>query len=160
MNRAAFLWTALFLTTLFAALLFCSLPLAAQRRPTADPFPDGDELGTGGYGHYYSLSGTVADRQSGLRLDGVRVDLNSFSRGVVSTTFTTQGNFRFDNLRDGTYDITFNLTGYQEVQEHLEVSGPVFGMTVNLKPLNKRPRAGRPPSPCATSPFRKKPATP
>ena len=125
-----------FLTTLFAALLFCSLPLAAQRRPTADPFPDDDELGSA-YGHYYSVSGTVADRQSGLRLDGVRVDLNSANRGVVATTFTTQGNFRFDNLRDGTYDITFNLTGYQEVEEHLEVSGPIFGMTVSLKPVNE-----------------------
>ena len=127
----------LFLTTLFAALLFCSLPLAAQRRPTADPFPDDDELGAGGYGHYYSLSGTVADRQSGLRLDGVRVDLNSATRGVVATTFTTQGNFRFDNLRDGTYDISFNLSGYQEVEEHLEVSGPIFGMTVSLRPVNE-----------------------
>jgi len=133
----------LFLTTLFAALLFCSLPLAAQRRPTADPFPDGDELGTG-YGHYYSLSGTVADRQSGLRLDGVRVDLNSASQGVVATTFTTQGNFRFDNLREGTYDIGFNLTGYQEAEEHLEVSGPVFGLTVNLKPLNAAAPGGSP----------------
>ena len=124
------------LTALFAALCLYSLPLAAQRRPTANPFPDDDELGSA-YGHYYSLSGTVIDRQSGLRLDGVRVDLNSASRGVVATTFTTQGNFRFDNLRDGSYDISFNLTGYSQMDEHLEVSGPVFGMTVILKPLNE-----------------------
>ena len=134
----------LFLTALLVALCFHSLPLAAQRRPTADPFPDGDELGAGGYGHYFSISGTVADRQSGLRLDGVRVDLNSFNRGAVATTFTTQGNFRFDNLRDGTYDISFNLTGYQEAEEHLEVSGPIFGMAVNLKPLNEAPAGSSP----------------
>lgn len=126
----------LLLTTLFVALCLYSLPLAAQRRPTADPFPDDDELGAG-YGHYYSLSGTVIDRQSGLRLDGVRVDLNSASRGVVATTFTTQGIFRFDNLRDGSYDISFNLNGYQQIDEHLEVSGPIFGMTVNLRPVNE-----------------------
>jgi tetratricopeptide (TPR) repeat protein len=134
----------LFLTALFVALCFYSLPLAAQRLPSANPFPDDDALGAGGYGRYFSISGTVADRQSGLRLDGVRVDLNSFSKGVVATTFTTQGNFRFDNLRDGTYDISFNLTGYQEAQEHLEVSGPVFGMVVNLKPLNEAPAGGSP----------------
>ncbi len=62
----------------------------------------------------------------------------------MATTFTTQGNFRFDNLRDGTYDISFNLTGYQEVEEHLEVSGPVFGMTVNLKPVNEAAAGGSP----------------
>jgi tetratricopeptide (TPR) repeat protein len=134
----------LFLTGLLVAVCFYALPLAAQRRPTANPFPDDDELGAGGYGRYYSISGTVADRQSGLRLDGVRVDLNSFNRGAVATTFTTQGNFRFDDLRDGTYDLTFNLTGYQEVQEHLEVSGPVFGMAVNLKPLNEAPAGSSP----------------
>ena len=134
----------LFLTALLVALCFSSLPLAAQRRPTADPFPDDDEIGTGGYGRYFSISGTVADRQSGLRLDGVRVDLNSFNSGAVSTTFTNHGSFRFDNLRDGTYDISFNLTGYQEVLEHLEVSGPIFGMTVNLKPLNEAPAGGSP----------------
>ena len=81
----------LFLTGLLVAVCFYALPLAAQRRPTANPFPDDDELGAGGYGHYFSISGTVADRQSGLRLDGVRVDLNSFNRGAVATTFTTQG---------------------------------------------------------------------
>lgn len=126
----------LFLTALFVALCLYSLPLAAQRRPTADPFPDDDELGTG-YGHYYSLSGTVVNQQSGVRLDGVRVDLNAAARGVVATTFTTQGSFRFDNLRDGSYDITFSLNGFRQVDEHLEVSGPIFGMTVNLKPVNE-----------------------
>lgn len=131
----------LLLTALLAGLCLYSRPLAAQRRPTADPFPDDDELGSG-YGHYYSLSGTVVDRQSGLRLDGVRVDLNSASRGVVSTTFTTQGNFRFDNLREGSYDVSFNLTGYQETDEHLDVSGPIFGMTVNLRPMNGAPVGG------------------
>lgn len=129
------------ITGLFVALCLYSLPLAAQRRPTADPFPDDDQLGTG-YGRSFSLSGTVTDRRTGLRLDGVRVDLNSFSKGVVSTTFTNQGNFRFDNLRDGTYDVTFNLNGYQQVEEQLEVSGPIFGMNVNMRPVNDAPAGG------------------
>lgn len=133
----------LFLTTLFVALCFYSLPLSAQSRPTANPFPDDSELGTG-YGHYFSIAGTVADRQSGLRLDGVRVDLNSFSGGVVITTFTSQGSFRFDNLRAGTYDLSFNQSGYQEVQEHLQLSGPVLGLIVNLKRLNEAPAGSSP----------------
>jgi len=133
-----------FFAALFVALSLCSLPLSAQRRPTANPFPDDDELGAGGYGRYFSLSGTVLDRQSGVRLDGVRVDLNSFSKGIVATTFTTQGNFRFDNLREGSYDVSFNMTGYQDVQEHLEISGPVFGLAVSLKPLNASAPGGPP----------------
>jgi tetratricopeptide (TPR) repeat protein len=126
----------LFLTALLLALCFYSLPLAAQRRPAANPFPDDDELGTG-FGRYFSISGTVADRQSGLRLDGVRVDLQSYNNSVVATTFTTGGNFRFDNLRAGTYDLSFNQSGYQEAQEHLQLSGPVLGLIVNLKRLNE-----------------------
>jgi len=133
-----------FFAAFSVALCFYSLPLAAQRRPSANPFPDDDELGASGYGHYFSISGMVADRQSGLRLDGVRVDLNSFGKGVVATTFTSSGSFRFDNLREGPYEISFTLTGYQDVQEHLEVSGPMFGMTVSLKPLNAAPPGGPP----------------
>ena len=125
-----------FLTALFVALSLYSLPLAAQRRPTANPFPDDDQLGST-YGRYFSISGTVADQQSGLRLDGVRVDLQSFTSGVVATTFTSEGNFRFDNLRSGTYDLTFNESGYQEAYQHLELSGPIFGMTVSLRSLNE-----------------------
>jgi tetratricopeptide (TPR) repeat protein len=120
-----------------APFLAC-VPLAAQKRslPSPSSFPDAD----GGLGstreHAFSISGAVADALSRGRINGVRVDLQGLAGGILATTFTSgNGNFQFNNVRPGSYELVFDQTGYLDDREHLEVDGPVLGMTVDLKRL-------------------------
>ena len=93
----------------------------------------------------FSISGVVADAESHLHIDGARVDLQSLAGGVLSTAFTnTVGNFQFNNVRPGSYELIFAEPGYQDDREHLEVDGPVFGMTVNLRRLSSAGNPGAP----------------
>jgi Flp pilus assembly protein TadD len=81
-----------------------------------------------------SISGVVADAESHVRMDGVRVDLHGASGGILATAFTTtNGNFQFNNIRSGSYELVFEQSGYQDDREHMDIDAPVFGMTVQLK---------------------------
>jgi Carboxypeptidase regulatory-like domain/Tetratricopeptide repeat/TPR repeat len=141
------------LATLLALVVFlsCTLsctPLAAQRRspPSPSSFPDDDtNLGVTTRSRSFSISGVVADAESHIHIDGARVDLQSIAGGILSTAFTnTVGNFQFNNVRPGSYELIFAQPGYQDDREHVEVDGPVFGMTVTLRRLSS---AGNPGSP-------------
>ena len=93
----------------------------------------------------FSISGVVADAESHIHIDGARVDLQSLAGGILSTAFTnTAGNFQFNNVRPGSYELIFAQPGYQDDREHLEIDGPVFGMTVTLRRMSS---AGNPGSP-------------
>ena len=128
---------------MLAACFFC-LPLAAQRRPDANPFPDDDEIGSARV-RSFSISGSVTDAQSGSRLDGVRVDLQSFNEGVLATGFSSSsGNFQFNGIRPGDYELIFDQPGYEEIRQTLQVEGPVFGLVVNLRRLNQAAPGGPP----------------
>src|SRR5579883_37251 len=134
----------LFSVLAVAILGLSSLSAAfAQRRPIADPFPDDDQLGGTSRGHSFSVSGTVIDSQTGARLDGVRVDLQSFSGGNVTTAFTTEsGAFQFSNVREGTYDLVFDQVGYEELRQQLDINGPVFSLSVGMRKLNQDAAGG------------------
>jgi Tfp pilus assembly protein PilF len=113
-------------------------PAFAQRRPSADPFPDDDQLGGSTHGRSFSVGGTVVDSQTGARLDGVRIDLQSFTAGNVTTAFTSStGAFQFNDVREGTYDLVFDQIGYQELRQQLDVNGPVFAINVTMRKLNQ-----------------------
>src|SRR5487761_216962 len=121
-----------------AGCLYCP-PLAAQKHsvPSPSSFPDMD----GGLGstraRSFSISGVVADAGSRVQINGVRVDLQGPAGGILATAFTSgSGNFQFNNVRSGSYELIFEQTGYQDDRERLEVDGPVFGMTVGLKRLS------------------------
>ncbi|PYU19721.1 MAG: hypothetical protein DMG32_23885 [Acidobacteria bacterium] len=121
---------------LLAAFIFCP-PLEAQRRsvPSPSSFPDLDsDLGTTTRARSFSISGTVADAQSHIRIDGVRVDLQGLTGGILATSFTSgNGSFQFNNVRPGSYELIFEQPGYNDDREHLEIDGPVFGITVGLR---------------------------
>jgi tetratricopeptide (TPR) repeat protein len=127
------------LTTALALAAFLScLPLAAQKRsvPSPSSFPEMDGGLGSTNGRSFSISGTVADAGSRARINGARVDLQGIAGGILSTAFTTgNGNFQFNNVRPGSYELVFEQTGYQDDRERLEVDGPVFGMTVDLRRL-------------------------
>jgi tetratricopeptide (TPR) repeat protein len=94
----------------------------------------------------FSISGVVADAESHVRMDGVRVDLQALVGGTLATAFTSSnGSFQFNNVRPGSYELVFEQPGYQDAREHLEIDGPVFGMTVNLRRLGAE--AGTPSGP-------------
>jgi Flp pilus assembly protein TadD len=133
-----------FAAVLLLAAVFCP-PLAAQRRPDSNPFPD-DEIGLSpSRGRSYTVSGVVADADSHLRIEGARVDLQGLSGGVLSTEFTsTNGAFAFVNVRMGSYQLIFQQVGYQDSREQVEVEGPVFGITVAMRKLSSEEPAGGP----------------
>lgn len=84
----------------------------------------------------FTVSGMVWDAQSRLRMDGVRVDLQSFAGGTLATAFTTgNGSFVFNSVRAGNYELVFEDAGYQDARERVDVDGPVFGLTVGLRRL-------------------------
>ncbi len=113
--------------------------------PSASPFPDSD-LGVGsGGGRSFSITGVVADAQSHVRLNGVRVDLEGAAGGVHATAFTSgSGNFQFNNVRGGSYELVFEQSGYQDDRERLDIDGPMLSMTVQLKKMNSEAGASGP----------------
>src|ERR1700676_1813388 len=118
MRRASGLLS--FTTALTLAAFLACVPLAAQKRsvPSPSSFPDMD----GGLGstnaRSFSISGTVADSGSRSRVNGVRVALQGIAGGILATAFTTgNGNFQFNNVRPGSYELVFEQTGYQDDRE-------------------------------------------
>lgn len=81
--------------------------------------------------------GVVSDAQSHVRLNGVRVDLEGGGGGILATAFTSDnGNFQFNNVRGGSYELIFEQTGYQDDHERLDIEGPLVSMMVQLKRLD------------------------
>src|SRR5690242_9912030 len=132
-------------TALFVGAVLLCPPLAAQRRPDASPFPDGQGGLSPSRGRSFTINGSVSDADTHLHLDGVRVDLQAVSGGTLASAYTTaNGNFEFTNVRVGTYQIIFEEVGYEEVRQDLEVEGPVFAMNVALRKLIGRDPGGPP----------------
>jgi len=134
MRRASGLFI---LTTALTLAAFLACPrVEAQRRPNATPFPDDDEGLNPSHGRSFTLSGVVFDAESHSRLNGVRVDLQAAAGGILASEFTgANGSFEFTNVRSGSYELTFEQTGYGDSREQVEVEGPVFGMNIALRKL-------------------------
>src|SRR5262245_20910722 len=81
-----------------------------------------------------SIAGTVVDA-SGALLPGVVVEASSpaLIEKVRSVTSDGTGQYRIEQLRGGTYTVTFSLTGFSTVRrEGIELSGS-FSATVNAE---------------------------
>ena len=93
----------------------------------------------------YPVGGVVSDAETRLRINGVRVDLQSSTGGILATAFTQgNGNFEFNNVRRGSYELIFEFTGYQDGREHLDIDGPVFGLMVAIRKLGEPGSAAGP----------------
>jgi Tfp pilus assembly protein PilF len=122
-----FLRSAAILTTVACAF---SLPAAAQEA-------SGDAPGTASFRRgRYNVSGTVRDAASDRPLESARVELYMFGAGVVATTFTSSnGNFTFSNVRNGTYSLELRAVGYEVLREELNfTSRPTIGLQLALRP--------------------------
>jgi Tfp pilus assembly protein PilF len=116
-------------------LCFTCLPTVAQR-PTV-PSSRSGMPGVGiGPSHTYSVSGKVMDAESHTQIDQVRVDLRSFTGGIVSTVFTSgAGDFHFDEIGAGSYEVVVQQQGYQSLTQQLDIQGPTYGILLELRPL-------------------------
>ena len=81
-----------------------------------------------------SIAGTVKDA-SGAVLPGVTVEASSpeLIEKVRTALSDGSGQYRIENLRPGTYAVTFTLTGFSTVKrEGIELTGS-FTATVNVE---------------------------
>jgi Flp pilus assembly protein TadD len=127
----------LFYPAAVAALLLTSLvlPVAAQ---IGTPDPDSGGLGTSGIGRRgrYTISGSVRDAGTDRPMDFVTVKLWTLSAGATATTTTgSSGNFTFTDVPGGTYYLVVEETGYQNLQEEVNVNGRA---TVGVQLLLRR----------------------
>ena len=107
-------------------ILFCA-PLSAQNAPNTS--------NRSARAPTYSVRGKVLDSEDRAQLEGVRVELRSFSGASVGTTFTRDaGDFQFLNVSEGAYDVIVEHGGYQTVTQRLDVHESIFGLSIELHP--------------------------
>lgn len=114
-----------------ALFLFCE-PLAAQRPPNQPSRPN-STTGTI-QPRTYSVSGKVSDADNHTQIVGVRVDLRAFTGGTVATAFTSgPGNFEFNNVAAGGYEVVIQQMGYQTLTQRVDVNGSIFGLFLEIR---------------------------
>lgn len=116
------------------ALLLFSTPATAQRRR---PSPTGATgLGTPSAQppQVFSVKGWVAEAGSQRRIEYVRVELHAFTGPIVGQIFTgSNGDFEFDNVATGTYNLIVAPIEYETVSQQVQVLyAPVWGLEVEV----------------------------
>lgn len=85
----------------------------------------------------YSLRGTLRDATNAGSLDGIKVELRRVGGPSIATVFTgSSGEFSFDDLISGMYEIVVNEAGYENVDQQISVEDSVFGLQISLRKLN------------------------
>ena len=80
------------------------------------------------------LGGTVSDADTHARLDGVRLELNSTRGPSLETFFSGDGGrFTFSNIPAGTYVLVVDLTGYETVNQQVELFNDDRALQVELR---------------------------
>lgn len=82
----------------------------------------------------YSVSGWVTEDGGSNRITGARVELHAMAGGIVGTAFTaSNGNFEFDNIPPGNYNLVTDSVGHDPVTQQVNVQdGAVFGVEVEI----------------------------
>jgi tetratricopeptide (TPR) repeat protein len=113
-----------------ALFVFCR-PASAQIPRQNPQTPGGDTRET----RQYFVRGWVSDAATHSRIEGVRVDLVATTGGTIGTNFTRgNGEFEFDNIGQGSYNLVATYAGYVTANEQLQVFyGSVLGMEVELR---------------------------
>jgi Tfp pilus assembly protein PilF len=122
------------LLALIVALFIYRLPVTARGQQSSPA----DTVSTGtlaAQGRVASLRGWVAEVESHSRIEGVRIELHATTGVIVGETFTRgNGDFEFDNVPTGTYNLIVETLGYQTVSQQVQVSdGPDWGIAVELR---------------------------
>jgi Flp pilus assembly protein TadD len=118
---------------ILAACAAVAAPLAAQ--DSASP-----SISLGRKSARHSIRGTLRDAATNRNVSGVKVDLHQLGGVIVATVFTdVSGDFTFDGLSSGEYDIAVNETGYEPIYEQVSVQDSVFGLQIWLRKLTGAP---------------------
>ncbi len=67
----------------------------------------------------FSLSGKITDLQTGETLPGASI---SIEKTLIKEVSDVNGNYRFKNLKNGTYDLVISYIGYQKMRETVTVN--------------------------------------
>ena len=85
----------------------------------------------------YSIRGTLRDAANAHSLDGVKVDLRQLGGATLATAFTSaSGDFSFDDLNSGEYEIAVSEAGYEPVNQQVSVEDSVLGLQLWLRKAN------------------------
>jgi Flp pilus assembly protein TadD len=117
---------------LIGVLFLLCEPIAAQRPPSqpSRPNPNMGNI----HPRTFSVSGKVSDAENHTQIVGVRVDLRAFTGGTVATAFTSgPGNFEFNNVTAGSYEIVIQQMGYQALTQRVDVNGSIYGLFLELR---------------------------
>jgi hypothetical protein len=106
--------------TLLFIILFAAVSLGGCLSPLP---PNGDPGGVPG-GSRASLTGTVQDARSGLKLWSGQVTLTRAGSSGYSTSLAG-GAFEFPNVPPGTYTLTINALFYKQLQKQVVITGSV-----------------------------------
>jgi len=100
------------IAALLAALLFFALPAGAQIRQPNSSRPS----------RVWAVRGTLRDFQTSEPMEMVRVSLKKFTGEVFGTNYThSRGDFEFNGVPNGSYQIVAEAEGYLLLQENIEV---------------------------------------
>lgn len=77
------------------------------------------------------LSGTVVDDSTDQGLSGIEVTIEGL--GETATT-DEEGNFSFDNLQMGTYNVVVEAEGYETWEKEVEITEESQTLDIRLKP--------------------------
>jgi len=118
----------------FAPVFLIMVVCAATTAPIAAQDSESPAITLGKHGTpRYSLRGILRDTANRHSLDGIKVDLRQVGGPTVTTAFTgASGEFSFDDLSSGTYEIVVNETGYEPIDQQVSVEDSVFGLQVWL----------------------------
>jgi len=112
------------------AIIFLLAPALAAQQPVQGR----------GRRRTFSISGVVRDAATNSALDSVKVDLRAVTGGTISTMFTSSaGNFEFDNVAAGNYDVVIEQVGYVPATQSVDVEdSPAMGLQIDLHRIGDR----------------------
>lgn len=100
--------------TLSAMMLSAVAPIAAQRGVTTTQ-PRGNQ-------QVYQIRGVVVSADTSAGLEFIKVELLGIAHQPITSEFTrTNGQFTFNELRNGVYRISVDAEGYEPVAETVEI---------------------------------------
>jgi Flp pilus assembly protein TadD len=107
-------------------------PLAAQDSPLSSP-----SIPTGrGRLARYSIRGTLRDAASTRHIEGIKVELRQLGGATVVTVLTgASGDFTFNDIRSGQYEIEVDELGYDSFHQQVSVEDSVLDLQISLRKL-------------------------
>jgi len=118
------------LPLLLLAISLCALPGIAQNNPRERSV--------------FSIGGSVRDNNDHHGFEGIEVVLKGATGSPITSVFTRdEGDFQFDGLRNGDYQVEIKLQDYETAQEHVSISGASrMGLSIFLNRVGKPANLG------------------